>query len=280
MPSPSLTVIDRGSRQFIASLAHGLAVLEALAAEAPDMELAVLARRVQKPKPTTWRLVHTLVRLGYVRQDARTRRFALTPRILALGASFDGMDLQDVAAPFLRELSVRVGETVNLAVRDGDTLIYISRIKTSQVVNINLHVGSRLPLYNTSLGRALVAHMGDEWVRDYLVRLKAEPAARQYVDRRGARLLAALRATRERGYSVNDEELTAGLRSIASPIWDGSRRVAAAINISVPSARMTLRTLLGRAVPELLKTANEISAALKLRGQRSLSGSLKWTVNS
>jgi IclR family pca regulon transcriptional regulator len=259
------------SRQFIASLAHGIAVLEALASDGPELNLAALARRVRKPKPTTWRLVHTLVSLGYVRQDPDTRRFALAPRILALGACFDGMDVKELAAPFLRDLSARVKETVNMAVRDEDSLIYIERIKTSQVISINLHVGSRLPLYNTSMGRALIAHMPDDWLGGYVSRLQAEPAARPYAQRNGARLLAALGDARRHGYALNDEELVQGLRSAASPIWDGARqKVVAAINIAVPSARITLHELVDRHVPELLKTASSISTALTLRAQRTL----------
>lgn len=274
MPQP-LPVTRIRPRQFVSSLAHGLAVLEALAEHGPEMGLDALARHAEQSKPTTWRLVHTLVSLGYVRQEPTTRRFSLAPRILALGASFEGMDLKELAAPFLRDLSARVGETVNMAVLDGMDLIYIERIKTTQVININLHVGSRLPLYNTSMGRALIAHMPDKWLRQYIARLKADPAARPYSERGGARLLAALRTARQRGYALNDEELAPGLRSVASPIWDSAGRVVAAINIAVPSARLSVRDLRGRKVPELLKTADAISTAVKLRAPRSLDGSVE-----
>jgi IclR family pca regulon transcriptional regulator len=258
-------------RHLIASLAQGIAILEVLAEHGPEMTLASLAKQVHRPKPTVWRLVHTLVQLGYVRQDAETRRFALAPRILGLGACFDGMDLKELAAPFLRELVTRAGETVNMAIRDEDNIIYIERLKTSQVININLHVGSRLPLYNTSMGRALIAHMPEEWLRDYVARLATDSGARPYVQGGGARLLTILRETRQRGYAINNEELAPGLRSVAAPIWDGTgREVVAAVNIAVPSARITLRELNAHHVPELLKTAQAISAALKLRAQRTL----------
>jgi IclR family transcriptional regulator, pca regulon regulatory protein len=258
-------------RHMIASVEQGLAVLEVLAEHGPEMSLATLSKHMHRPKPTVWRLVHTLVRLGYVRQDAETRRFALTPRILALGACFDGMDLKEIAAPFLRELVERSGETVNMAVRDEDNIIYIERLKTSQIININLHVGSRLPLYNTSMGRALIAHMPEEWLRQYLSRIASDPAARPFVQGGGARLLTILREARQRGYAVNNEELSPGLRSVASPIWDGSgREVVAAVNIAVPSARVTLRELNSHHLPELLKTTKAISAALSLRVQRTL----------
>jgi IclR family pca regulon transcriptional regulator len=255
-------------RQFIASLAHGLTVLEALADHGRDMSLSELAQTVNQAKPTAWRLVHTLVELGYVRQDPLTRRFALSPRILALGACFESMELKDLAAPYLRDLSARVGETVNMAVLDDDMLIYVERIKTQQVININLHVGSRLPLYNTSMGRALVAEMPEEWLRAYIGRIQHQPEAAKYVQNGGRYLFQILRETRAQGYALNDEELVSGLRSAATPVRASGGRIVAAINISVPSVRVSARTLKGSYVPELVKTAREISRALGYPGAR------------
>lgn len=257
---------SRASRQFIASLANGLRVLEALATHADDVSLKELADYVKQTKPTAWRLVHTLVKLGYVRQDPESKRFRLAPRILTLGASFEGMDLKELAGPYLRDLAARVGETVNMAVLDGDEIVYIERIKTKQIITINLHVGSRLPLYNTSMGRALVAHMPSVWLRSYLKRMEGDPAARRSLQDGGRRFLGILRETRESGYAVNDEDLASGLRSVAAPIWDHQNNVIAAVNIAVPSARVSIRDLRARYLPELLKTAGEICQALGFRG--------------
>jgi IclR family pca regulon transcriptional regulator len=263
-------------RGFIASLANGMAVLEALAAGGTTTPLASITRSVGRSKPTTWRLVHTLVKLGYVRQDPLKREFALTPRVLALGASFDGVDLKDLAGEFLRRLSAQIGETANMAVLDGDRLIYIERVKTSQLVNINLQVGSRLPLYNTSMGRVLLAFMPEAELRQCLVRLTADPEAKKYTRSGCARLLDLLAETRRRGYALNDEELVLGLRSVAAPVWDSTGRAIAAINIAVPSVRVSLRQLRVRHVPALLATAHEISAAL---GYQQARGSLREVVN-
>lgn len=251
----------RGARST-ASVVHAIAVLEALAEATPSLSLAALAAQVGRSKPTVWRLVHTLVRLGYVRQDPVSRTFALTPHVLSLGTHFDGMDLKDLAGPFLRYLSAQIGETVNMAVLDGDRLIYIERVKTSQVVNINLSVGSRLPLYNTAMGRVLLTYRPEAAVREYVERLRDDPAARIYTQHNGKRLLDALAATRRAGFALNDEDLAPGLRSVAAPVWNGAGAVAAAINIAVPSVRVSVRELRSRYVPALLATATEISAAL------------------
>jgi IclR family transcriptional regulator, pca regulon regulatory protein len=255
-----------GPRNFIASLEHGLAILEALASEMGEMSLAALATHARLKKTTAWRLAHTLVRLGYLRQDKETKRFSLAPRVLSVGyAYFESLDLKQLAEPFLRDLSERLGETVNMAILDGYDLVYVERIKTSQLVNINLHVGSRLPLYNTSLGRALAAEMSADWLRQYIDSLLTVAAAKQFVRNGGEKLLEILRETRERGYALNDQDLALGLRSIASPIRDKSRKAVAAINVAVPSARVSVVDLHRIHAPELLKTSAEISAALGFR---------------
>ncbi len=254
------------NRNFIASLSRGLSILEAVADCEEDIPLAALAKRVGLKKTSTWRLTHTLVQLGYLRQNPETRCFRLSPRVLAFGyAYFDGLDLKTLSTPFLSDLSGRLNETVNLAVLDGDQLVYIERIKTSQIININLHVGSRLALYNTSLGRALISEMPEAWLQGYIERLAKVPEALEYARKSGERLLNLLRETRQRGYALSDEEYVVGLRSVSSPIREKKGKIVAAANIAVPSSRVTISDLRRTFVPELLDTARKISAALGFR---------------
>ncbi|HEY4355056.1 MAG TPA: IclR family transcriptional regulator [Acidobacteriaceae bacterium] len=253
-------------RNLIASLAHGLTVLEAVAAHKEPIPLATLATMVGMKKTNVWRLVHTLVQMGYVRQDPKTRSFQPAPRILSLGhAYFDGLDLKQISAPFLQDLSGHFNETVNLAVLDHDELVYIERIGTSQIININLHVGSRLPLYNTSLGRSLICEMPEDWVRAYMSRLVTDRAAKEYLRSDKSGLPRLLEDTRKFGYSLNDEELVKGLRSIASPVRDAAKQIVGAIGIAVPSSRVTIVDLKKTFVPQLLATAEKISTALGYR---------------
>jgi IclR family transcriptional regulator, pca regulon regulatory protein len=252
--------LDRG---FIASLSHGLAILEAAADSTSDISLAELAKRVGFKKTSTWRLAHTLVELGYLHQDPQTRNFRPAARVLALGyAYFEALDLKQLSLPFLRELWARHNETVNMAVLNGDELIYVERISTSQIVNINLHVGSRLPLYCTSLGRVLVSEMTDRWLQEYIQRIASDPQARKYAQGGGRRLRQALEETRKTGYAINDQELVKGLRAVASPVRDRTSQIIAAICVSVPSSRVSLSDLRRVVAPDLLATAEKISRAL------------------
>jgi IclR family pca regulon transcriptional regulator len=261
-------------RNFIASLSHGLSVLEAVAGNSTDITLAALARRVGLKKTSTWRLAHTLVQLGYLHQDSNTRNFRPAPRVLGLGyAYFDGLDLKQLSLPFLHELSSRHDEVVILAVLDGDAVIYIERVRTAQIVTINLHVGSRLPLYNTSLGRALISEMPDAWVAQYVRRLDGDARARKYIADGGKKLLSLLRETRERGFALNDEEAVKGLRAIAAPIRGRNSEIVAAICISVPSSRVGVSDLKHTFAPDLIATAEKISLALGHSAKASQNGS-------
>ena len=253
---------------FISSLSRGLSVLEAVAESMEDVPLAKLASLVGLKKTSTWRLVRTLVQLGYIRQDPQTRQFRPAPRILALGYAYlEGLDLKQMASPFLRDLSARVDETVNLAILNGDELIYIDRVRTAQILNINLHVGSRLPLYNTSLGRALISDMPEVWMKGYVERISTDPKAKDYVEEDGKKLRKLLKETQRLGYALNDEELVKGLRGVASPVRDRTNTIVAAICITVPAGRATLAKLKSDFVMELLRTADQISYALGYRGK-------------
>jgi IclR family transcriptional regulator, pca regulon regulatory protein len=247
------------------ALIRGLAVLESYGTNgARELTLTELARRTALSKTTAFRLVRTLVHLGFMKQDKDTEKYFLAPRVLGLGYSFlEGLDLRELASPYLKELSGRCGETVNMAVLDGNELVYVERLKTQQIVNINLHIGSRLALYNTSMGRALIAHKPEAWLRAYIAQLP--PEAEEYARKGGKKLLAILRGVREKQYAVNNEDLARGLRSVAAQVRNSKGEVVAAVNIAVPSARVSLEELEKKYALQLLRTAREISASLGCR---------------
>ncbi|MFQ5722525.1 MAG: IclR family transcriptional regulator, partial [Candidatus Aminicenantales bacterium] len=159
-------------------------------------------------------------------------------------------------------LSHQVKETVNLAVLDGLRLIYIERIKTQQIVNINLHVGSRLELYNTAMGRVLAAFQDEKWLSRYLKYIEKFPEAEAYWQNNGQKLLNILEEVRKRGYAINNEELTPGLRSVAAPIRNREGNVVGAVNIAVSSSLYSLPRLKKELIPPLQKTTLAISRAL------------------
>jgi IclR family pca regulon transcriptional regulator len=253
-----------GTASYSQSLERGLAILSAFRSGRPDLGISDLAREIGLGRSTTHRYVATLAALGYLQQDRTTRKYRLGPRVLDLGFSaINSMELRELAAPHLQQLSDETGFTVNMAILDGVDIVYVERCRSSRAaqreIDLNLHVGSRMPAYCTSMGKVLIAFLPAE-ERDTVL-------DRSTLARRGPNTLTtrkALRAELERvrrdGFAINNEELAYGLRSIAAPVRQSDGGVASAVNLAVHSSMVSMQELVARLTPALLQTAAEISA--------------------
>jgi len=253
-----------GTASYSQSLERGLAILSAFRSGRPDLGISDLAREVGLGRSTTHRYVSTLAALGYLQQDRTSRKYRLGPRVLDLGFSaINSMELRELAAPHLQQLSDDTGFTVNMAILDGVDIVYVERCRSSRAaqreIDLNLHVGSRMPAYCTSMGKVLLAFLEPE-ERERLI-------DRSTLQRRGPNTLttrkvlrAELDHVRHEGFAINNEELAYGLRSIAAPVRQADGAVAAAVNLAVHSSMVSMQELVARLTPALLRTAAEISA--------------------
>jgi len=247
---------------FIEAIARGFDVIKAFAPHRPVMTLSEIAAKTGLARPTARRILLTCESLGYVRSAAGG--FALTPRVLELGLTYvQSMGLWDVARPHMERLAARTHESSSIAQLDGGDIVYVARAAVPKIIALSVSVGTRFPAPPTSLGKVLLAGLppGD------LERVLAEPSrsgvrARWQPDR--AELDAALREVRAKGWSLTDEQLAPGIRSVAAPLRDGAGEVIAAINITVHAAETSVETLVGEYLPMLLRTAGDISADFAL----------------
>jgi IclR family transcriptional regulator, pca regulon regulatory protein len=248
------------------SLERGLAILSAFRSGRPQLGVSEIGRELGLSRSTTHRYVATLAVLGYLEQDASSKKYRLGPRVLDLGFSaINSMELRSIAAPHLQQLSDDTGHTVNMAVLDGTDIVYIERCRSAQQgqreIDLNLHVGSRLPAYCTSMGKVLLADLDEGDVADVLGRTQfTQRGPNTIVARR--ELLAELERVRAAGLAVNNEELAYGLRSIAAPIRAQNGRAVAAINLAVHRTMVSLEDLVERLSARLEQTAAEISARI------------------
>ena len=248
------------------SLERGLAILSSFSPARPLLGISELARAVDLSRSTAHRYVATLAELRYLEQDPVTRKYRLGPRVLDLGFSaINSMELREIAAPHLQQLSDSTGHTVNMGVLDGVDIVYIERCRTSQVgqreIDLNLHVGSRLPAYCTSLGKVLLAFLPEEQRCGLVDRVEFVQRGPNTVTGKTA-LLSELAEIRVRGIAVNNEELAYGLRSIAVPVRSQAGEAVAAINMAVHRSMMSMEDLVDRLSPALQRTASEVSARL------------------
>jgi IclR family pca regulon transcriptional regulator len=254
-------VID-GDRYFLKSLAKGLHVLETLAEADHYLPLTELARRAGTNNATVTRICHTLAKLGYVRRDQQ-RGFHLTPKILSLGyASMSSLGWRQVAQHYLEELAEQTGETVNLSILQDRELMYLIRINnTGRIIPFDLQLGSRLPLHCTSMGKSLLAFRPSDELEKILTDYEFTPLTHRTINT-GEDFRRELDMVRNQGYSINDEELSYGLRSVSAPIKDLAGRAMAALNIAVPTKRVSRDDLEQRLAPLAVETAGKIQRAL------------------
>ena len=256
-------------RAYSQSLERGLSILSAFRSGRPLLGVSDLGREVGLGRSTTHRYVATLTMLGYLQQDAATKKYRLGPRVLDLGFSaINSMELREVAAPHLRELSDDTGYTVNMAILDGLDIVYVERCRSSRrgqrEIDLNLHVGARLPAYCTSLGKILLAFLP---AGERVARLEEIDFVRRGPNTLTSKtaLIAELKRARDDGFAINNEELAYGLRSIAAPILSHDGEAAAAINLAVHSSMVSMKDLVARLSPTLRRAAEEISAHLGYR---------------
>ncbi|HVS84266.1 MAG TPA: IclR family transcriptional regulator [Gaiellaceae bacterium] len=251
------------------SLERGLAILSAFRSGRPMLGVSEIGREIGLGRSTTHRYVATLATLGYLQQDAATKKYRLGPRVLDLGFSaINSMELREVAAPHLRRLSDETGYTVNMAILDGLDIVYVERCRSTQAgqreIDLNLHVGARLPAYCTSLGKVLLAWLTPD---EQVVALERVEFARRGPNTLTSRtaLLAELKRVRADGFAINNEELAYGLRSIAAPILDHEGKAVAALNLAVHSSMVSMEDLTARLSETVRRAAAEISAHLGYR---------------
>jgi len=249
---------------FSQSLERGLAVLSAFKPDRPVVGISDLARELGLTRSTTHRYVATLASLRYLEQDEATRKYRLGPRVLDLGFSMLGsLELREIAAPHLRQLTDATGHTSNLAIRDDTDVILIDRVRGRpgryHHLEFSLHVGSRLPSYCSATGKALLAFLPRPDLDRLLDRVDlVQHGPRTFTDKNS--LLAELEQVRRTGLATNDEELESALRSIAAPIRSRSGQVVAAVNVAIPWSPAAMSELVARLGPTIKATAKQIAS--------------------
>lgn len=248
------------SGQYVQSLARGLSVIRAFDNDHPEMTLSDVARKTGLTRATARRFLLTLVELGYVRTDGRL--FVLTARVLELGYSYlSGLSLPEIAQPHLEQLSIDLHESTSASVLDGHEIVYVARVPTRRIMTVGINLGTRFPAYATSMGRVHLAALPEAQLEEYLAAAELKELTSKTVHEPD-QLRKVLQQVKSQGYALVDEELEAGLRSIAAPVRDRNGHVTAAINVSAQSSGVTVSSITSEYLPRLLKAVAAIEADL------------------
>jgi len=257
------------STYHIESLARGLAVLSTFSDEQPNLSLTDISQRLQLNKTTTFRLLSTLESMGYIKRDPQTKLYHPGVEVLRLGfLVLNNLEVRQIAVPYLRRLVEEVEETVNLAVLDNYEVVYIDRVGSKHLVNVNRPVGSRLPAYCTSAGKAMLAFLPPDQLAAALATTTWERYTEHTITTPEA-LKQNLNLIRERGFSDSEGEMIPELRDVSAPICQHDGQVVAAVNISVPTHRVSYEKLIGELGPKVVNTGWKISEALGYNVKRA-----------
>lgn len=250
-----------GDPSFMLSLARGLLVLQAVAdAEGGKCATSEIATSTGLSRPTVRRCLHTLGALEYLNVDRG--KASPGPRMASLTAAYlASSPLLASCQPVLDELRVKLGRTVTLGIRENFKAVYIAESYHGTLLQLHIPVGTRFPLYCTSLGRLFLAAMDDGQLREYMSSVRLTPLT-EFTITSEDEICEAVREVGRDGYSIVDQEVEVGLRSISVPVLDRRRLVVAGLSIGTHRDLITLRELRSAMLPGMQGAAEKLSSLL------------------
>jgi DNA-binding IclR family transcriptional regulator len=250
------------SRTDMVGKALGLLVL--LGDEPRGASAAELSRRAELPFSTTYRLLGSLTRDGFVDYEPDGRRYHLGLRVFQLGQRVSNHHgFAGTALPILRRVTEKTGEATILSVRDGNHHLTVNKVDGPQTFRVTSDPGHLGALHTTSVGKALVAFAEDAERQRLVEELELEPLTEFSITDREA-FRADIEQVRRRGYAVMDEENELGMRAVAVPVFNAQGYAFASLATAVPVFRLSLEGLVAL-VPVLQEAASELSARLPQR---------------
>ncbi len=261
---------DADSRNLVGSLAKGLRVLESFTADKPELTLSEAAGLAKLDPGTCFRMLNTLVMLGYVNRVPESRRFRLALKVTDLGFHAIGRaDLREVARPILRSLVGELNEAASLGVLDGADVVYIDRIRAGLTrIGVDIRIGTTIPAYCSAIGQAIIAYLpSDELARLLAVRTRSEtfpskPMSKDEIKR-------DLADVRQNGFALRDSYFGSGLRILAAPVLDLDGYPLAAVSVAAPAIRVPIKEFKGRALEPVQRAAKDIARIIQASGSIS-----------
>ena len=248
-PPSRIQVIDRAA-----------ALLEAIARYPDPVSLKILAAETGLHASTTHRILASLGQNGLVERDA-AGHYRLGVRLLALGARMHGnIDLRLVALPVMESLRDRLGESVNLTIREGDEVVYIEKATPKRMMHVQQLVGSRAPLHVTAVGKLMLGAGGAEACEAYARRTNLPAYTRNTITSL-ERLIRETRASFERGYALDNEEAEIDVGCIGVLVYNSTGNVAAGLSVSAPIERRRMEW-----IDDVVAAGRELSAQLGFGG--------------
>ena len=244
----------------VPAIEKGMVILEELATSRTGLSLAELTRKLALPKSSTFGLLLTLERLGYLDRNKKTGRYMFGMKIFSLAnMAMNGLNLRKIAIPHMRELMKQTNLTVHMSILEQNEVVIIEKVESLYTPKVETWVGKRMGVHCTAAGKALISNWGEEAI-DHLFN-HGLPRYNENTIVSPKKLKAELGTVCQQGYSLDVEEETIGSRCIGAPIYNEIGRIVAAVSLAGYKQQIHNKTL-NLLISRVKKTAAEISQAL------------------
>lgn len=248
---------------YLMSVKNALRILQSFSIEEPEKRISDLAISLNLSKSTVSRTMATLASEGFVIKDSTTNKFRLGLTIVALNSIVNSdMDIYQESIPVLKKLVETCGETAHISVLDNYEVIYLQKVECNHPVRFLTHIGKRNPSYCTSSGKILLA-FSDKKVVDTVIANGLQRFTEHTITE-PEELLTHLKEVKEMGHSYSYEELSEGVNSIATPIFDYTGKIVAALSVVGPKQRIHSNKIQS-IVHHALRASNDLSSRLGYR---------------
>lgn len=223
--SSSIQVIDRCT-----------ALMDAIAGYDGSVSLKLLSADTGLHPSTAFRILAALMHNGFVKRDS-SGGYLLGRKLVQLANRVrHGVDIREEAHEIMTTLRDKLGETINLTVREGDEVIYIERASPKRMMKVEQVIGSRAPLHVTAVGKLMLGELGDSHVKAYASRTGL-PAYTDHTLVTVQDLLDEVLHARDNGFAFDNQEAEEGVGCIGAPVYDGSGELIAGLSVSAPIER-------------------------------------------
>jgi DNA-binding IclR family transcriptional regulator len=225
-------------KYVVPALQRGLELLGQFTRQTPTLTGAELARNLELPRASVFRLLHTLERSGFVERVGESASYKLSIGVLRLGFEYlSSMELTEHGRPVVEQLRDVCGYSAHLVVRDGRDVVFVVKAPGRSALFHSIQVGARLPAHATVLGRLLLSDL----TMQELTQLYPEKTLHTYTDKTPAslkQLKTLMEADRAAGYGLSQGGFETGISTIAAPVFNDEQRVVAAVSITVPAQQV------------------------------------------
>lgn len=220
------------------SVDKALLIVKLLAEKGREMKLTEISDELDINKSTLHGLISTLKFHGFVDQDEDNQKYRLGLYLIQLGEiASKSLDIIEITSPIIEEVCDKLQETVHIGRLDDLEVVYVNKKESTQSMRIFTNIGARNPAYCTGVGKAMLAYLDEETLKEIIP--EELPKRSEYTITDKNELLKDLKTIKENGYAFDNEEFSIGLRCVAAPIFDYEGKARYGISVSGPAVRMT-----------------------------------------